>query len=105
MYSLTVAISFISQQAVFNVTKARYPMSKEELHTLAGFQAAISQAEKEEKDIKASSSSVKSELHRFYPPYLLSEVADTKPKSLADCSNKDQSKASIPHYKRSLKNR
>ena len=65
-------------QAVFNVTKARYPMSKDELHTLAGFQAAVLQAERQERD--TSSSSVKLELHRFYPSYLLHEVTDSKSK-------------------------
>ena len=55
-------------------------MSKDELHTLAGFQAAILQAEQEEKDSKASPSSLRAELSRFYPSYLLAEVAEPKPK-------------------------
>ena len=72
---------------MFNVTKARYPMSKEELHTLAGLQAAILQAEQEGKergtDTAAASSSAscfKEELRQFYPSYLLPEVAHPKQK-------------------------
>ena len=61
------------------MTKARYPMSKEELHTLAGFQAAILQAEGQE-TTAASSSSVKQDLSRFSPAYMLPEATDSKPK-------------------------
>ena len=50
-------------------------MSKEEIHTLAGFQAAILQEEGQETTAVA-----KSDLRRFYPAYILAEAADSKPK-------------------------
>ena len=79
-FMLLFSYSFpVHTQAVFNVTKARYPMSKEELHTLASFQAAILQAERQE-TAAAPTSSVKQELNRFYPAYMLAEAADSKPK-------------------------
>ena len=65
---------------MFNVTKARYPMSKDEIHTLASYQAAILQAEREEEDPSASSTSLKLELRRFYPAYLLPKASDPKQK-------------------------
>lgn len=56
-------------------------MSKEELHALAGFQAAILQAEGQDTSgTPSSSSSVKQDLHRFYPAYMLTEAVDSKPK-------------------------
>ena len=54
-------------QAVFNVTKARYPMSKDELHTLAGLQAAVYAAETGQ---QADSVSLRPLLVRFYPQHM-----------------------------------
>lgn len=53
-------------------------MSKEDLHTLAGFQAAVLESELREKHPTASS--FQTELGLFYPAYLLAEGADSKSK-------------------------
>lgn len=66
-------------------------MSKDELHTLAGLQAAILQAEQQHKDggtstasaISPSSFSSQAELKQFYPPYLVPEATDSKPKKVS----------------------
>lgn len=78
--TLSPSLPSLFLQAVFNVTRARYPMSREEIHALAGFQAAILQGKGQETSGTPSSSSVKQDLHRFYPAYMLAEAAESKPK-------------------------
>ena len=56
-------------QAVFNVTISRYPFTKDELHSLAGLQAAVLAAEKG--DTNPQPTNMKSDLSTFYPAYML----------------------------------
>lgn len=58
----------ISLQAVINITKARYPVSRDDLHTLAGLQAAEFAAARGTTDPNKDTLPHMSSL---YPPYML----------------------------------
>ena len=84
------AVAFVVQ-AVLNVTKARYPVSKENLHTLAGLQAAVFVAESGNTDPNPTSP-VNFPLERVYPQYLLGTDLLTKVKNLLTQKQKAQLK-------------
>lgn len=70
MRLVTFAVSFISLlvflcQAVFNVTKAQYPIPMEDIHTLAGLQASVFATENH---LKADVATLSPFMDHFYPP-------------------------------------
>ena len=85
-------LSSLSPQAVFNVTRARYPMPEDDLHTLAGLQAAVFAAETGQgRDV----ASLRPHLHQFYPQHMLS----TDPKKAIKKLFTKMSAGSIPEAK------
>ena len=63
-------------QAVFNVTKARYPLKDADYHTLAGIQAATYISE--HPDIGTSLGALRPFMDIFYPPHLSETVGGKK---------------------------
>ena len=61
-----IRISPFADQAVFNITRGRYPLSVEEFHSQAGIQAAVKHLEEDNKD----ASFRKGEEDLFYPPHM-----------------------------------
>ena len=62
-----------SLQAKVNVTQGRYPMTTEELHTLAGYQAAIELGSYDTETAKPHN--IKLHLSSFYPKHMLGNSA------------------------------
>ena len=63
-------------QAVYNVTKSRYPLEEADYHTLAGIQAATYAAEYPKEEI--TSESLRPLMDKFYPPHLVDTVGAGK---------------------------
>ena len=70
-----------TMQAVFNVTKTRYPLKDEDYHALAGIQAATFAAEHPDEGL-TSATSLRPFLSRFYPSHLLQTAAPIGMKSI-----------------------
>lgn len=66
-------IDLLYHEAVFNVTKTRYPMTREELHDLAGLQAAVEAYESLDRD--PNPRNYLSNLSKYYPRYMVTVEA------------------------------
>lgn len=63
------AIDLFYHEAVFNVTKTRYPLTETDYHDLAGIQAVTFATE--HPGDRITSATLGPYLHKFYPPHLL----------------------------------
>lgn len=88
------AIDLLYHEAVFNVTKTRYPLEEPDYHSLAGIQAATFAAEHPGEGI--TSTTLRPFLSRFYPPHLLEPPAAAARKSLGKLFQRQRSVEQLP---------